>query len=420
MTSTRTCSQQPRYFFQNDDRDTPRTADDLTFAFPFEARLGTGDPNIKAKNNAIGLYVQDDWQVTDKLELNLGLRWDYESNMYNNNYTTPPAAVATLRGLIRRPTISTPRITSPTATTAIPISACSSRASASATTCSAIGDTVLFGGYGRYYDRNVFNNTLDEQFRLQYDTGVFCFSQDGLPRDGNPTVVWDPRYLTREGLLALRATDATGRPELFAVKNNAQAAAHRPVQPGRPAALRRMAGVCDRILYPRQERLHAPVRDAQSANGDCCDNTVAEANGFANVLIGIDGLDTRYKALYLTLDKDYTKASGWGFGVAYTLSKSEQNGNDLFSLDKATPDDYGFRSKPGDERHRVVVNGIVDLPYGFRVSTLSQFGSGAAFQIIRRTQWRRHQRARNHVVLPAEELHQGVFRLLRGQRHGGE
>lgn len=84
---------QPRYFFR------ANASQNLDFSFPAEARLGLGNPDIKAKNTAVGLYIQDDWQVTDKLELNLGLRWDYESNMFNNNYETPAAAVATLSAL---------------------------------------------------------------------------------------------------------------------------------------------------------------------------------------------------------------------------------------------------------------------------------------------------------------------------------
>jgi len=371
--------QQPKFEFRTDARG-PGTGDDLDLSFPFEARLGLGDPRIVAKNTAVGVYIQDDWQVNDKLELNLGLRWDYESNMFNNNYVTPAAAAATLRGLPvtdyfdpddyitdgedRDPFLGMfqPRI---------------------GFSYDVAGDrrTVLFGGYGRYYDRNVFNNTLDERFRLQYTIGTFFFSRDGQPRDGNPTVVFDPRFLTRDGLLALQATAQTGLPELFAVKNDA-----RPPRTDQfSLGVRRrfgqwQASATGSYIVGRNGYTH--LFATRNPNGECCDTTVARANGFANVLIGSDSLDTRYKALYLTLDKPYSKSSGWGFGAAYTLSKSEQNGNDLFSLDKETPDDYGFRNRPGDERHRLVLNGILDLPAGFRVSTLSQFGSGGAFQVF--------------------------------------
>ena len=379
---TKNLFQQPRYFFRQDTRNTPTTTDDLTFDFPAEARLGTGNPNISAKNSAIGLYLQDDWQVNDRLELNLGVRWDYETNMFDNNYNTPPAAAAALRALPTTDYFHPEDYITNGKQDRKPYKGMIQPRIGFSYDLFGNHDTVIFGGYGRYFDRNVFNNTLDERFRLQYDTGIFFFSQDGLPRDGNPTVRWDPRYLTRDGLLALRATDATGLPELFAVKNNA-----------RPQRTDQFSmGVRQRFGDWQTSATASYIRGShgythlfatrRTDNLDCCNTDPVRPFGFGNVLIGSDSLDTRYKALYLTVDKPYSKASGWGFGAAYTLSKSEQNGNDLFSLDKPTPDDYGFRNKPGDERHRLVLNGILDLPAGFRVSTLSQFGSGAAFQVF--------------------------------------
>ncbi|HEX2624392.1 MAG TPA: TonB-dependent receptor [Sphingomicrobium sp.] len=376
---TKLLFQQPKYEFRIDNRNTPETTDDLDFSFPFEARLGNGDPRIKANNTALGLYIQDDWRVNNKLELNLGLRWDYESNMFNNKYVTPAAAAAALRaqtptdyfdpedyitdGNDRKPFLGMfqPRL-------------------GFSYDIHADRKTVVFGGYGRYYDRNVFNNTLDERFRLQYDTGIFFFSRDGLPRDGNPTVVWNDAYLTREGLLALQATDATGLPELFAVKNNAKP----PRTDQFSFGVRQQFGAwlgSVTATYIRGRNGYTHLFATRNANEECCDTTAARANGFSNILIGYDGLDTRYKGLYFTMDKPYSKSSGWGVNFAYTLSKGEQNGNDLFSLDGVTPDAYGWRPRTGDERHRVVVGAIVDLPYNFRLSTLSQFGSGAAYQI---------------------------------------
>lgn len=371
---------QPRYTFRNDNRGTPETTDDLDFSFPFEARLGNGNPQIKAKNSQFGIYIQDDWQVTDKLEMNLGLRWDYESNMFNNKYKTPAAAAAALRSL---PTTDyfDPENYITDGNDRDPYLGMFQPRIGFSYDIKGDRSTVLFAGFGRYFDRNVFNNTLDEQFRLQYDTGIFFFSRDGLPRDGNPTVVWNDSYLTREGLLALQATDATGLPELFAVPNNAKP----------PRTDQFSAGVRQRIgdwqasvtaTYISGKNGFTHLFATRNPNGECCNTDSARANGFGNVLIGYDGLDTRYKALYFTLDKPYNRTSGWGVNIAYTLGKAEQNGNDLFSLDKETPDDFGFRTRPGDERHKVVIGAIVDLPYGFRASTLSQFGSGAAYQVF--------------------------------------
>ena len=365
---------QPKYEFRIDP------ANGLDFSAPFEARLGLGNPRIKAKNSQVGLYIQDDWRVTNKLELNLGLRWDYESNMFNNKYVTPAKAAVTLRSL---PSTSyfNPENYITDGNNRKPYLGMFQPRVGFSYDITGNRKTVLFGGYGRYFDRNVFNNTLDEQFRLQYTIGKFFFSPDGKPRDGNPTVIFNPSYLTRDGLLALQATAQTGLPELFAVPNNA-----RP-----PRTDQFSLGVRHRFgewtasvtgSYIKGVNGYTTLFATRNANGSCCNTNSARANGFGNVLIGYNGLSTRYKAAFVTLEKPYTKRSGWGFNAAYTLSKGEQNGNDLFSLDKPTPQEYGYRPRPGDERHKLVLSGMVDLPAGFRVSTLSQFGSGAAYQIF--------------------------------------
>lgn len=366
---------QPRYTFFND------AAKNLNFSFPAEARLGLGTSLIKSSNTQIGLYLQDDWDVTDKLQLNLGIRWDYETNGFANHYVTPDGAAAALRALPKTfyfdpENYITDGHDRPPFKGAI--------APRFGFSYDLKGDqsTVIFGGVGRYYDRNNFSNTVDELARRVNPVGVFRFSANGQPRDGLPTVMWNNSYLTKEGLIALRNTSTSGLPELFAVKNDAKP----PVNDQASLGVRQkfgqwQASVTGSYIRGRNGYTHLFATRTNNGLGSCCNTAPVVPFGYSNVLIGYDGLDTRYKALYVTIDKNYTKSSGWGLNIAYTLSKAEQNGNDLFSLDAVVPDAYGWRPKTSDERHRLVVSGIVDLPLGLQFSTLSTFGSGNAYQV---------------------------------------
>jgi len=371
---------QPRYTYRIDGAGTADPSDDTDFSFPAEARLGLGSGKINASNTQIGLYLQDDWDITNRLQLNLGVRWDYETNGFNNNYRTPAAAAALLRSLPSTFYFNPENY----------ISNGSNRKPFKGAFAPRVGfswdingdrSTVIFGGAGRYYDRNNFNNTVDELSRTINPIGIFRFSSNGLPRSGQPTIQWNPAYGTRDGLLALIASaQGAGLPELFAVKNNAKP----PVNDQFSLGVRQRFGVFEAAVtgsYQRGRNGYTILRGNRLNNGlgNCCTNTTSF--GYNNVLIGYDGLDTRYKALFFTLDKNYTKSSGWGLNIAYTLSKAEQNGGDLFSLDGLVPDNYGWRNKAGDERHRIVISGMVDLPFGLRFSTLTTLSSGAAYQV---------------------------------------
>jgi outer membrane receptor protein involved in Fe transport len=374
---------QPAYTFRIDTVENPNTnpANDTDFTFPAEARLGLGNGTVRGSNTQLGFYIQDDWDVTDKLQLNLGLRWDYETNGNNNEFVTSSNAAAALRALPRSAYFDPENYIS-TGKNRKPFGGAFAPRVGFSFDVNDDERTVIFGGFGRYYDRNNFNNTIDEVSRTINPVGVFRFSRDGQPRNGLATTIWNPSYLTREGLLALRASSTSGLPELFAVKNNTRPPVNDQVSLG---ARQQLGPVQLSVTGSYQRGRHGYTNlfatRLNGGTGACCDTTPLAPFGYANALIGYDGLDTRYKALFVTIDKPYSRVSGWGVNVAYTLSKGEQNGGDLFSLDAPTPDLYGWRPRNGDERHRVVLSGIVDLPLGFQFSTLSTFGSGQAFRV---------------------------------------
>src|SRR6266849_4788815 len=86
----------PHFFYADTIVRSPRT---LAFGYRSQYQLTWqfGDPGVKTNNRQIGAYVQDDWSVTHRLTLNLGVRWDFESHMLNYEYVTPQAVRETIR-----------------------------------------------------------------------------------------------------------------------------------------------------------------------------------------------------------------------------------------------------------------------------------------------------------------------------------
>jgi len=353
-TVTKYFEENPRYFFRQD----------LSSTIPYKARYGLGDPDLSADNQTFGIYGQDDWQLNNKLTLNLGLRWDYETNMFNSDFETPalvrqrlgnqfPAKYFTDGNDRESPTYMwQPRL-------------------GFSYDLFETGRTILFGGVGRYYDRNLFNNTLDEQFRIQHAVGEFYFSPDGSPFNGQPTARWDPRYLTEAGLQELLAQGVTGKPEVFLVENDTRV----------PYSNQWNLGVRQTFGNMVASASYANIRSYHGLSylwgaGRCCPQF---DTNYSNVLISSDDIRTWYDAVYLQLDRPYS--GRYGFNVAYTWSDAEQIGNDLFSLDRPTIGDWPKYGTPGTQDHRIVASGIVGIPWDIRLATLIQYSSGDKFRI---------------------------------------
>ena len=52
------------------------------------------DNELHLRNNYTGLFVQDDWKIRHNLTVNLGLRWDYDSEFVNKRNFAPRLGVA--------------------------------------------------------------------------------------------------------------------------------------------------------------------------------------------------------------------------------------------------------------------------------------------------------------------------------------
>jgi hypothetical protein len=367
-------------------RDTARGLD---FDIPAFVRFGGGNPEVSASTTQVGLFVQDDWEVNEHLLLNIGLRWDYDSNAKNNSFVTSPRAAEALRALGQDPRIGdffdvenyisdgdreaeldnfAPRI-------------------GLSYDLNADQRTVFFAGYGRYYDRALFRSAAEETLLTQFRSGELLFSRNGAPRDGRPTIQFRPEYLTEEGfaaLLASLAADPTspGTSELRVIPNNLKT----PYTDQFSIGVRQRFGPLRTSLTFNHTRGknqigYAPLNRSATFNADGFFDFIPLTNGFSNVVAAFNTRETKYNAIFVQIDKPYTRASGYGFGIAYTYADSKERGF-AFNFDFPNIGAQDFVPNSGNEKHRIVANGIVDLPLDFRLSTLITYGSGQPFFVI--------------------------------------
>jgi hypothetical protein len=353
----------PEFDFRNDP------ANGFSYAQPYQAIFGFGNPNLTTNNNEYGIYGQDNWTVNKNLTVNLGLRWDYESHMLDENYVTPANIVAGLAGKIDPSYFSNGGQRKPSKDEFQP------RLGFTYDLTGA-NQSIVFGGFGRYYDRLFLNATLDERYRLQYPVYNIQFSPDGRPG----TIKWNESYLSVAGLNALIASGAT-HPEIYLLNNNTKVPYSNMFNLGFRQAMGSWLGS---ISYNGVRGYHGFTWLSAAPDGLCC---AALVPGFGNVIKSDpEGKRYWYDAVFLKMDRPYTAASRWGATFAWTHGRAEQTGNDLFSLDFPTAAAYGKHDVPGSERDRITATGIFGLPWDIRLSAIASFGSGQLTNVLDFTQ----------------------------------
>jgi hypothetical protein len=374
-------------FRQEPDNGCTFGSDELEI--PCEARFGVGDPLVSVRNNQFGLFVQDDWQVARKLTLNVGVRWDVETNPINNDFVTPEdvrVAAKELEAIIEP--LNGPGFFDAdnylTDGTQRPIflGAIQPRLGV-AYDLHEDQQTVFFGGAGRYYDRTIFNHAADEQLRTQYEVRTFRFSDDGRVVNGTPTIAFRPEYLSVEGLSSLIASGTAPAPEIFLLENDTK-----PVRSDQfSAGVRQQLGPLNTSLTFSHIRSanglgYYPANRQATGNRDFIPTP---GGNFGNIIISADDRTATFTGVYLTAEKPFSDALSrwgipWGMSLAYTFGVARDRGVD-FNFDFPTIKDSPIAPTASDERHRVVLSGLVGLPWETMLSTLITVGTGVPFTI---------------------------------------
>lgn len=356
----------PEFQYKNDP------ANGFTYAQPFEVNYGFGNPILSTANNEYGIYGQDSWTVNKNLQLSLGLRWDYETHMLDENFVTPANIVAALKGKTfsaNGTTFTIPNEYFSTGNERKPYKDMFQPRLGFSYDLKGDSKSVVFGGWGRYYDRLYLNSTLDERFRLQFPVYRIEFSPDGRPG----TIKWSDAYLSKSGLDALIASGATS-PEIHLLSNNTKP----PYSNQWNIGYRQAFGSWLASASYNNVRGYRGITWV-SATGTCCS---ALAPGFGAVILSDPvGKSFWYSAESFTLDRPITNQN-WGARFIYTHSRALQNGNDLFSLDLPSAAAYARHPIPGSEPNHFGATGIVRLPFQFLVSANVTLGTGPATDVF--------------------------------------
>ncbi len=362
-----------------------------TSAIPYQVRFNLpfagATPSVTTTSKQLGLYIQDDWNVTDRLQLNIGLRWDYEETPSYIDHVTPAEVIAALTGPGTNPAISATyaeQLAKGGVDINDYISNGNNRKADKDNFAPRLGFSydlsgderhVLFGGIGRSYDRNLYDYMGLEQVKSALSGYTIRFSDTtGCTPAPGSCAAWNPAYLTggAEGLSGLVASNVRNG-EIDLLNNDLVT----PYSDQFSIGMRNSVGEWNTsatLAYIHSKEGLVFTLGNRYPNGDFWQGGSQPWGhtppGFGALILGNNGIETKTAQLLLSADKPYTKESGWGVSAAYTYSHARGNrgGDEHYAFDAATIEQYPFIDLKAVPEHRLVLTGIYDLPWHITAS----------------------------------------------------
>lgn len=318
-------------------------------------------------NNHLAFFAQDDWRVSRNFMLNLGVRYELDTNDKNISWygNRNPLVQSFYRGdRTRDKNNLAPRIGFNWATND--------------------GRTSVHGGYGIYYDRITLEimsleRGLDGRaLAIEVRAGNALSDPTGAPIFIDPATgrfrPFAPTYSNPFTGFILPGAGASG---INIIDNEMQ----------NPMVQQFNLGV-------QREVAHDLVARADYIHNFGTHFIIGRTIGVVNnpVVGGPDrvvnlesSVKTKYDGLLLSLEKRFS--SRYQFRASYTLSKSFNYANDdqiPFSNGPVNPAnvqlEYG--PSPNDRRHYFTFSGVVELPLGFQLAPLVKVSSGVPMDIL--------------------------------------
>ncbi len=338
---------------------------------------------VKQRRHMYSFFMQDDWKVTPRLTLNLGLRYDFGSPAYEADNRmanldqdlgaqarTPAQALAALR-LASDGSLENRGLTRPDRNNFAPRLGFA---------YSITDNTVIRGGFGTSYN---LVDRLGSEDQLSLNPPIFVgydFQSDIITPALNFSTGFAPNTLdiSRVDLskVLLRTSDPLARtPYVNKASIGFQHSFGRDyvAEVSYVTTRGRNLMTLRNLNQPTPGPKPSAINDANPAISIPARAAFFPFPAFGVIQYRDDNGYSDYHSMEAAFDKRFS--NGWTTRAAYTLAKSEDN--DFSFGQNQTDFDAGFGPSDFDVRHRFVLNGIYELPFGKNRAFL-QNGIGAA------------------------------------------
>ncbi len=364
-------------------------------------------------NNYLGIFVQDEWRIRSNVSLNLGLRWERESVVKDNNNFGPRFAVAWSpfkddKGVIRfgagifynrvllrtiddyqrgqnEIIFDTNRVSSSNNQRDVYLQALSDGFPGVVTPDSPLIQQYIADGL----NNNSFFRSLDQTLKIPESYQVNL----GFERGIGKTLVFEANFTYNRTARLWRETNTNAPivPQGFSdladyLANGITTGTTRFEFAGISAPDNRVDGGV--TYYNLNSQNTSTAASTPYGRANAVANTLRPEPALGQTeRVGSLG-NSWYRGLVLELRRRYRRLpSGFGFStrLSYTLSYLEDDG--IVNTSSAqTPGDFTSERARSllDRRHRVSVSGLVDVPKwlgALRFSPIFRFGSNSAFNL---------------------------------------